>query len=81
MLVHEMGPSFFLCIRQPEPTATAVIILLWLTRLGFLGVFILAPDPLSVSFLSGFGSIKLSDLQALKREDLFSSVKMAQGKF
>lgn len=31
-LVQDMAPSFSLCIRQPKPTATTVIILLWLTH-------------------------------------------------
>lgn len=51
------------------------------TPLGFPGLFVLAPELSSVSFLSGFRSVGLSDLQAFKCEDLFSCVKMAQGKF
>lgn len=49
------------------------------TRLGFLGLFVLAPELSSVSFLSGFCGVEFLIYRLLN--DLFSCVKMAQGKF
>lgn len=83
-LVQDMAPSTtYLSLYQAAQTNRhhRNHLVMAHTRLGFLGLFVLAPELLSVSFLSGFCSVGLSDLQAFKCEDLFSCVKMAQGKF
>lgn len=81
-LVQDMAPSFSLCIRQPKPTATTVIILLWLTH-GSASLACLSWHRSSRVSHFSLASAALSFLiyRLLNAKICFLCVKKAQGKF